>query len=147
MDEERKRKNCPDCSTEMEPGYLQISEYAAFNKQRQIWSLHPDEEGEIQLTGNGFFSNHRGNFHGWICRDCGLILFDYTNNRAGMGKPVLDSLAEKVDSWFEALDRKFDKNTEPVSHPDAKSVEPESVSPKRVITSAGVQMTDEEEMR
>lgn len=136
MDEERKRKHCPDCGTEMEPGFLQISEYAAFNKQRQIWSLHPDEEGEVQLTGDGFLSDHRGNFHGWICRDCGLILFDYTNNRAGMGRPVLDTLAEKVDNWFEALDRKFDK-------PSAPSAETESTAGKRVITSAGVQMTDE----
>ncbi len=89
----------------MEPGFLQISEYAAFNKQRQIFSLRPDEEGEVQLTGDGFFSDHRGNFHGWICRECGLILFDYTNNRAGMGRPMLDVLA-RTPLWEDGKDYK-----------------------------------------
>ena len=158
MDEEKKMRICPDCGREMDTGFLQISEYAAFNKQRQIWSLRPDEEGEVQLTGDGILSDHRGNFHGWICRDCGLILFDYTNNRAGMGKPVLDVLAEKVDSLFEAIDRKCTAepkdgtpetsmeasaesgNAEPEETPAAPAEKPK----KRIITSSGVQITDDE---
>lgn len=143
--EEKKTKICPDCGREMDPGFLQISEYAAFNKQRQIWSLRPDEEGEVQITGDGFLSDHRGNFHGWICRDCGLILFDYTNNRAGMGRPVLDTLAERVDGLFDAIDRKFAPKTpetgEAPADPEASPAE--ELPPKRVITSAGVQTTDE----
>lgn len=152
MDEERKIRLCPDCGREMDAGFLQISEYAAFNKQRQVWSLRPDEEGEVQLTGDGMFSDHRGNFHGWICRDCGLILFDYTNNRAGMGKPVLDVIAQRVDAFFEAADRLFEGKPEPngTTPPDGTeeaSVPAEETPKKRVITSSGVRMADEEETR
>ncbi|MBQ4607424.1 MAG: hypothetical protein IJB15_12010 [Clostridia bacterium] len=152
MDEERKIRLCPDCGREMDPGFLQISEYAAFNKQRQILSLRPDEEGEVQLTGDGFFSDHRGNFHGWICRDCGLILFDYTNNRAGMGKPVLDVIAQRVDAFFEAADRLFEGKPEPngTTPPDGTeeaSVPAEETSKKRIITASGVQPAEEEEKR
>ena len=135
----------------MDAGFLQISEYAAFNKQRQIWSLRPDEEGEVQLTGDGFFSDHRGNFHGWICRDCGLILFDYTNNRAGMGRPVLDVLAEKMDGLFEAIDRRFDAKDREAAEAAEDGKDPSGTSAektkKRVITSSGVQMVDDEETR
>ena len=145
---------CPDCGREMDAGFLQISEYAAFNKPRQIWSLRPDEEGEVQITGDGFFSDHRGNFHGWICRDCGLILFDYTNNRAGMGRPVLDVLAEKVDELFEAIDRRFEaKDKAPAEEngtaEDGKAPADPSVenTKKRIITSSGVQIVDDEETR
>ncbi|MBR4959794.1 MAG: hypothetical protein IKY52_02740 [Clostridia bacterium] len=148
MEERKKVRLCPDCGREMDTGFLQVSEYAAFNRQRQIFSLRPDEEGEVQLTGDGFLSDHRGNFHGWICRDCGLILFDYTNNRAGMGRPVLEVLAEKVDGLFEAIDRRFEANDREAAEeenatPDASSDKPK----KRIITSSGIQMVDEEETR
>lgn len=153
MGEETKTRLCPGCGREMDPGFLQISEYAAFNKQRQVWSLRPDEEGEVQLTGDGMFSDHRGNFNGWICRDCGLILFDYTNNRAGMGRPVLDVLAEKVDGLFEAIDRKLTpkpREEVPAEPSDTGMTEPSNSAEKpkkRVITSSGVRMVDEEETR
>ena len=138
----------------MEPGFLQISEYAAFNKQRQIFSLRPDEEGEVQLTGDGFFSDHRGNFHGWICRECGLILFDYTNNRAGMGRPVLDVLAEKMDAFFESIDRRFDApDSEPSEAEGTAEAErtPDDTAAgkteRRIITASGVQIAEDEETR
>lgn len=157
MEEERKTRLCPDCGREMDTGFLQISEYAAFNKQRQIWSLRPDEEGEVQLTGDGFLSDHRGNFHGWICRDCGLILFDYTNNRAGTGRPVLDRIADRVDDFFEAADRFFDRKKSEVAGNEADEGpaggeenpphEPDEKPKKRIITSSGVRVVDEEETR
>jgi len=153
MEEEKKVRLCPDCGREMDAGFLQVSEYAAFNRQRQIFSLRPDEEGEVQLTGDGFLSDHRGNFHGWICRDCGLILFDYTNNRAGMGRPVLEVLADKVDGLFDAIDRKFAPKQQeeiPADIPDNGETgipEPEEKPKKRIITSSGVRMVDEEETR
>ncbi len=149
MDEDKKTRLCPGCGREMDTGYLQISEYAAFNRQRQIWSLRPDEEGEVQLTGDGLFSDHRGNFHGWICRDCGLILFDYTDNRAGMGRPVLDTISERMDAFFEAADRFFDgrktEKTEP--EPSDEPSCPAETPKKRIITSSGVQMADDKETR
>ncbi|MBR5445902.1 MAG: hypothetical protein IKV57_07260 [Clostridia bacterium] len=152
--DESKWKVCPACGREMDTGFLQISEYAAFNKQRQIFSLRPDEEGEVQLTGDGFLSDHGGNFHGWICRDCGLILFDYTNNRAGMGRPVLDVLAERMDAFFEAIDRRFDAPdsvpTETDGTTEAEKVPDDAAAGKterRIITASGVQIAADEETR
>ncbi len=101
---------CPDCGKEMETGYLEIDRFATFNKERRtLLNGLLLEEHDIVLTGDGILSNHGGSFHAWVCRDCGLMLFGYENNRAGKGKHPLEVIADKVDNLFEKIDDLTDK--------------------------------------
>ena len=94
------------------------------------------------------------NFDGYIGQKHlvakGAILRNiYTNNRAGMGRPVLDTISERMDAFFEAADRFFDgrktekKEPEPSDEPSCPAETPK----KRIITSSGVQMADDKETR
>ena len=98
-------------------------------------------------------------YAGWHCKDCGMILFDYTDPRAGMGKSLLDTVADGIEGAFDALDKRFggwtteEENQKKWDSPtetaeDSTQAEPEKSAPeekpkKRIITSSGVREVDE----
>lgn len=68
--------NCPQCGKEMQKGYLQTGNMVAFNKTRHRISLNPKDSGDVMIAKKVFTS---ADFNGFICRECGLVLFDYKN--------------------------------------------------------------------
>ena len=62
------------CGIEMKSGYLQTARIVAFNKKRHKISLNPECEDDIMIARKAFTGT---DFQGFICRECGLILFDY----------------------------------------------------------------------
>ena len=68
--------NCPKCSKEMHVGYLQAGNLIAFNKERHKISLTPRDPDDVIISQKAFTCS---DFHGYICRDCGLVVFDYKN--------------------------------------------------------------------
>lgn len=68
--------NCPNCSCKMNKGFLQAGNLMAFNKQRHKISLNPKDKEDMMLVQKGFTAS---DFNGWICKECGLIVFDYKN--------------------------------------------------------------------
>ena len=81
--------NCPVCGKEMEPGFVQTLERAAWVKNPHKFTLLP-KEGEILLENNAIKDVV---FPGWICKDCKKIVLDYAEKdyREGPYSP-LDSL-------------------------------------------------------
>ncbi|MDO4283903.1 MAG: PF20097 family protein [Eubacteriales bacterium] len=67
--------NCPNCERDMQQGVLQAGNLMAFNKTRHKVSLLSREEADVMIVQKAFTST---DFGGWICRKCGLIVFDYT---------------------------------------------------------------------
>ena len=67
---------CPKCEVEMQSGYLQTGNLIAFNKQRHKISLNPKDPEDVMVARKSFLSN---DFAGFICKQCGLICFDYIN--------------------------------------------------------------------
>lgn len=68
---------CPKCGKEMESGYLQTDKIMAFNQHIHKLSLHPKDEGDLLIVNNMISG---ANFKGAVCKDCGLIIFDYTQS-------------------------------------------------------------------
>lgn len=68
--------NCPKCGREMKEGFLQTGNLLAFNKQRHKLSLNPKDEADVMIVKKSFASS---DFHGWICKPCGIVVFDYQN--------------------------------------------------------------------
>ncbi len=68
--------NCPKCNKEMQLGYLQTGNLIAFNKQRHKLSLNPKDPEDVMIARKTFSSN---DFKGYICKDCGFVVFDYKN--------------------------------------------------------------------
>lgn len=68
--------NCPMCGKEMKSGYLQTTKLVAFNKRRHKLSLNPACEEDVMLSRKAFSGT---DFPGFICKACGLVLFDYQN--------------------------------------------------------------------
>lgn len=68
--------NCPKCNNEMTIGYLQTDRIIAFNKQRHKFSLNPKDVDDVLIAKNLTSGN---DFNGFICKECGLIVFDYKN--------------------------------------------------------------------
>lgn len=66
--------NCPKCNNEMQFGYLQTGNLIAFNKRRHKLSLNPKDPEDVMIARKVFTSN---DFEGYICKSCGLIIFDY----------------------------------------------------------------------
>ena len=66
--------NCPKCNKEMQSGYLQTANLIAFNKCRHKFSLNSKDPEDVMISRKVFTSN---DFEGYICRNCGLIIFDY----------------------------------------------------------------------
>ncbi len=132
--EERKIRSCPHCGKEMEAGYLQISHLATFNRQRHTLLRDFTKQDEIVLTGDGILSNHGGSFYAWVCEECGVMLIDYENNRAGMGKAPIEVIADKVDGFFEKIDKLTEKKPDVPTEPE----QPVTDGKKRTLTAAGI---------
>ncbi|MBQ3591167.1 MAG: hypothetical protein II979_04440 [Clostridia bacterium] len=161
MEEERKIRHCPDCGKEMEEGFLQIYRNATFHKKRIRFSTLL-EEPDVHLT-NDSLLNSECSYAGWHCKDCGMILFDYKDPRAGMGKSLFDAMADGIEVAFDALDKHFggwtteeenqkkwdspaetaEDSTEKTQAEPEKPV-PEEKPKKRIITSSGVREVDDE---
>ena len=161
MEEERKIRYCPDCGKEMEEGFLQIYRNATFHKKRIRFSTLL-EEPDVHLT-NDSLLNSECSYAGWHCKDCGMILFDYKDPRAGMGKSLFDAMTDGIEGAFDALDKHFggwtteEENQKKWESPaetaedsaEKTQAEPEKPVPeekpkKRIITSSGVREVDEE---
>lgn len=67
---------CPKCGKDMKAGFLQTGRPVAFNKERHKITLLPGDEEDILIANNAIRYN---DFHGYICKECGLVLFDYKN--------------------------------------------------------------------
>lgn len=67
---------CPKCGNEMIAGYLQSDKRMAFNKHIHKISLQPKDEQDVLIVNNTISAS---NFSGFICKNCNLIVFDYSN--------------------------------------------------------------------
>lgn len=65
---------CPQCGTEMRPGFLQGGRTLVFNQKQYRVSIAPRKEGDVEIVWNLAAD---ADFHGFICTDCGLVVFDY----------------------------------------------------------------------
>ena len=68
--------DCPKCGREMNAGFLQAGNLIAFNKQRHKVSLNPKDDEDVTIAKKAFTGS---DFNGWICKECGLVVFDYKN--------------------------------------------------------------------
>lgn len=68
---------CPKCGKDMKSGYLQTGKIVAFNKRKHKISLNSECEDDVMIVRNAFMGT---DFPGFICNDCGLVLFDYKNS-------------------------------------------------------------------
>lgn len=68
--------DCPKCGREMNEGFLQAGNLMAFNRQRHKLSLNPKDAEDVMIVKKSFTS---ADFHGWICKGCGVVVFDYKN--------------------------------------------------------------------
>ena len=66
--------NCPMCEKNMKSGCLQTTKIVAFNKKRHKISLNSECEDDVMISRKVFIGT---DFQGFICKECGLILFDY----------------------------------------------------------------------
>ena len=65
---------CPQCGKEMRPGFLQGGRTLVFNQKQYRVSIAPRKEGDVEIVWNLAAD---ADFHGFICTDCGLVVFDY----------------------------------------------------------------------
>ncbi len=72
--------DCPKCGKYMQAGFLQTGNMIAFNKTRHKISLNPKEKEDVMIAKKAFTGT---DFHGFICKECGLIVFDYQNTLIG----------------------------------------------------------------
>lgn len=70
---------CPQCDQEMMSGYLQSDKIMAFNKHIHKLSLLPKVDEDVLIVRNLF---NASNFNGHICKNCKLVVFDYSNPKA-----------------------------------------------------------------
>lgn len=68
--------NCPKCRRDMMSGFLQTGNLIAFNKTRHRVSLNPKQEEDVMIANKVFTGS---DFHAFICKECGRVLFDYKN--------------------------------------------------------------------
>ena len=65
---------CPQCGKEMRPGFLQGGRTLVFNQKQYRVSIAPRKEGDVEIVWNLAAD---ADFRGFICTDCGLVVFDY----------------------------------------------------------------------
>ena len=65
---------CPQCGKEMRPGFLQGGRTLVFNQKQYRVSIAPRKEVDVEIVWNLAAD---ADFHGFICTDCGLVVFDY----------------------------------------------------------------------
>lgn len=68
--------NCPKCNKDMQTGFLQTANIVAFNKTRHKISLNPKDKDDVMIARKAFTGT---DFNAFICKECGLVLFDYKN--------------------------------------------------------------------
>lgn len=66
---------CPVCSKDMEQGFMQGNQRAAWVKNKHTMSILP-REGEVLLESKTFDSFL---FTAWICKDCKKVVVDYSD--------------------------------------------------------------------
>ena len=159
MENDGKIRRCPDCGCEMESGFFQVYRNASFHKKRIRFSAVL-EDADLYLTSESMLGGECS-YDGWHCKDCGMILFDYKDPRAGRGKTLLDAVADGIEGAFDALDKRFggwiteeenpkkwdspagtEEKTVEKAEPDTAQTSPKPK--KRIITSSGVKEVDEE---
>ena len=67
---------CSKCGKEMQNGFLQTTNIIAFNQTRHKISLNPKNEAYVMIARKAFTGT---DFQGYICKECGLVVFDYKN--------------------------------------------------------------------
>ena len=67
---------CPECGKDMQAGFLQTQKLVAFNKTRHKISLNPEDDKDVMIARKAFTGT---DFQGFICQECGLVVFDYKN--------------------------------------------------------------------
>lgn len=65
---------CPKCGKDMQAGFLQTQKMVAFNKTRHKISLNPKDDDDVMITRKALTGT---DFQGFICKECGLVVFDY----------------------------------------------------------------------
>lgn len=65
---------CGHCGKDMQAGFLQAGNLIAFNKTRHKIFLNPKDEEDVMIAKRLYAST---DFHGYICKECGLVTFDY----------------------------------------------------------------------
>ena len=65
---------CPQGGKEMRPGFIQGGRTLVFNQKQYRVSIAPRKEGDVEIVWNLAAD---ADFHGFICTDCGLVVFDY----------------------------------------------------------------------
>ena len=68
--------NCPKCGKNMQTGFLQAGNLIAFNKTTHKVSLNPKDSDDVMIARKSFTAS---DFNGFLCKDCGLVVFDYKN--------------------------------------------------------------------
>lgn len=67
---------CSKCGKNMQNGFLQTANIVAFNRTRHKISLNPKDEADVMIARKAFTGT---DFQGYICKECGLVVFDYKN--------------------------------------------------------------------
>ena len=67
---------CSKCGKEMQNGFLQTTNIIAFNQTRHKISLNPKNEADVMIARKAVTGT---DFQGYICKECGLVVFDYKN--------------------------------------------------------------------
>lgn len=68
--------NCPKCGNEMRCGFLQAGNIVAFNQRRHKVFLTAQNPEDTLITHRMWTA---ADFEGFICKKCGLVVFDYQN--------------------------------------------------------------------
>lgn len=70
--------NCPKCGADMPSGFLQTGTLVALNRTRHKLFLNSREEGDVMIARKAFPGT---DFPGFLCKACGLVVFDYQHGR------------------------------------------------------------------
>ena len=60
----------------MQPGFLQTVKIVVFTQTRHKVTLNPKDQEDLVLARKAFTGT---DFQGFICKECGLVVFDYKN--------------------------------------------------------------------
>ena len=66
----------PKCGKDMKSGYLQTTKIVEFNKRKHKISMNSECENDVMIARKAFAGT---DFPGFICKECGMVLFDYKN--------------------------------------------------------------------
>lgn len=69
--------DCPKCGADMPSGFLQTGTLVAFNRTRH--KPNSREEGDVMIARKAFPGT---DFPGFLCKACGLVVFDYQHGHS-----------------------------------------------------------------